>query len=33
MFVDEGFGSMDTESLNLAMNTLVDLQRAAVWLA
>lgn len=26
MFIDEGFGTLDTDSLNSAMNTLIDLQ-------
>ena len=28
MFVDEGFGSLDTESLDLVINTLIDLQKS-----
>ena len=28
IFVDEGFGSLDTESLDLAVNTLIDLQQS-----
>ena len=26
MFIDEGFGTLDPDSLNSAMNTLIDLQ-------